>query len=120
MKQEMKKRLIFYFSLLIVTILLIYLLSPAPGPTRNMRQAQSEISSVEEVFEFDSRFSDLDISPGTGGRGTDIWIMGSVPDQESMDYLKSLMKKRFSDKFQLQYHVQIKNIPEDPNAISSG
>lgn len=120
MKKEKKKRLIFYFSVLIITILLIYLLSPSPGPTRNMMQAQDEIDSIEEVIHFDSRFSKLDISPGSGGHGTDIWIMGAVPDQESMDYLKSLLSKKISEKFSIQYHVQIEQNMKEPNEVNSG
>ena len=120
MKQELQKRYIFYIFFFIVIGSLTYLLSPAPAPTKNMRQAQGEIDTIEEVIEFDSRFSELKVSPSAGGSGTDIWITGRVPDKESMDYLKNIVEKRISEKFNLQYHIQIEQNPEDPNKTTSG
>ncbi len=120
MKQELKKRYIYYICFFIVIGMLTYMLSPAPEPTKNMREAQGEIDSIEKVIEFDSRFSELNVSPSAGGSGTDIWITGRVPDKESIDYLKSIIEKRISEKFNLQYHIQIKENPEDPNEPISG
>ena len=76
-----------------------------------MRQAQREIDSVKKELEGDARFSQLRIGVRTN-LGRDIFVGGSVPDQQSLDYLKSLMKKRISQKFRVRYRVKI---PEESN-----
>lgn len=109
MKQELKKRLIFYPCLFISIGVSAYLWWPGPVQWRNMRQARREIDSVKKKLERDTRFSQLTIGVGTVNLGRDILVRGSVPTQSSVDYLKSLMEQRISPKFSVRYVVQVED-----------
>lgn len=109
MKQELKKRLIFYPCLFIAIGVSAYLWWPGPVQWRNMRQARREIDSVKKELERDTRFSQLTVGVGTVNLGRDILVRGSVPTQSSVDYLKSLMEQRISPKFSVRYFVQVED-----------
>jgi hypothetical protein len=108
MKQEIKKRLIFYPCLFTVIGVSAYLWGPAFVQSRNMRQARREIDSVKKELETDTRFSQLKIGVGTANLGRDIYVRGDIPDKHSLEYLKSLMEKRISSKYKVRYFVGIK------------
>jgi len=112
MNKEIKKRLIFYPCLFAVIGISAYLWGPYPVQSRNMRQAWREIDSVKKELEGDARFSTIMIGVGTANLGKDIYVRGDIPDQQSLEHLKSLMKKRISPKFRVRYFLKI---PEDSN-----
>ncbi len=106
MNKEIKKRLIFYPCLFTVIGISTYWW-PGPVQWRNMRQARREIDSVQKELEGDARFSQLKIGVGTANLGRDIYVRGEIPDQQSFEYLKSLMGKKISSKFRIRYFVKI-------------
>ena len=111
MNKEIKKRLIFYPCLFTVIGISTYWW-PGPVQRRNLRQAQREIDSVKKELESDTRFSQLKIGVGTANLGRYIYVRGHIPEQQSLEYLKSLMKNGISPKFLVRYFLKI---PEDSN-----
>ncbi|MCP4263248.1 MAG: hypothetical protein GY774_37930 [Planctomycetes bacterium] len=112
MNKEIKKRLIFYPCLFTVIGVSAYLWGPVLVQSRNMRQARQEIESVKKELETDTRFSQLTTSAQTINLGRDIIVRGSVPNRQSLDYLKLLMEKKISSKYRIRYFVKIQ---EDSN-----
>ncbi|MDT8303447.1 MAG: hypothetical protein RQ760_18350 [Sedimentisphaerales bacterium] len=106
MKKEIKKRLIFYPFLFTVIGISTYWW-PGPVQWRNMRQARREIDSVKKELEGDARFSPIMIGVGTVNLGRDIYVRGDIPDQQSLEYLKSLIEKKISPKYRVRYIVKI-------------
>jgi hypothetical protein len=109
--KEIKKRLIFYSCLFTVIGISTYWW-PGPVQSRNMRQAGREIESVKKELETDTRFSQLKIGLSTADLGRNIYVRGNIPNQHSLEYLESLMKKRISPKFRIKYFLRI---PEESN-----
>ena len=107
MNKELKKRLIFYPCFFIVIGVSSYLWGPSFVQSRNMKQARQEIAAVKKELSADSRFSELMFLQSTANLGKDIIIKGSVPDTSSLNYLKSLMEKKISDKFVVKFFVQV-------------
>lgn len=107
MNKELKKRLIFYPCFFIVIGVSSYLWGPAFVQSRNMKQAQQEIELIKQELGTDPRFSELAFLRSTSNLGKDIIIKGSVPDESSLNYLKSLMGKKISDKFVIRFIVQV-------------
>lgn len=118
MNKQLKKRLIFYPCFFVVISVCSYLWGPIFVQSRNMKQARQEIAAVKRELSADSRFSELMFLQSTADMGKDIIIKGSVPDESSLDYLKSLMGKKISDKFVVRFIVQVQqdtgelNLPE--------
>ena len=82
-----------------------------------MRQARRELGRVKKQLENDPRFSQVRMGVSTVNLGRGIFVLGNVPDQESLNYLKSLMAQSISGKFKVAYIVRIDGIPvlPDPN-----
>jgi hypothetical protein len=114
MKLDFKKRLLLYLGIFAAVVLSSFFWG-WPGQELNWRVARKEIDEVNKVLEGDSRFSQLRIRTGTANLGRDIWVMGSVPDQSSVDYLKTLMEQRISQKFNVKYVIQIEKGSEGSN-----
>lgn len=106
MNKEIKKRLIFYPCLFTVIGISTYWW-PGPVQWRNMRQARREIDSVKKELEGDARFSPIMIGVGTANLGRDIYVRGDIPDQQSLEYLKSRIEKKISPKYRVRYIVKI-------------
>lgn len=119
MKQELKKRLVFFLCLFAVIGGLAYFLSPAPEQTRNMRQTRRDIELLKKELASDLRFSDLRISATTSNFGMEMLIIGSIPDESSLVHLKSMVERRVPGKYDIRYYIKIKAIPKDPNHVDA-
>ena len=86
----------------------------APGQSRNMRQAQRQIVKVKEHLRGDPRFVDIQMLQSTADLGRRILVRGNVPDQSSLEYLKSVMGQQISRKFKVFYYVGINEKSFDP------
>ena len=117
MNWNIKKRLIFYPCLILGILIPGYIWGPGPVQSRNMRRARRELGRVKKQLENDPRFSQVRMGVSTVNLGRGIFVLGNVPDQESLNYLKSLMAQSISGKFKVAYVVQIDGIPvlPDPN-----
>jgi len=118
MKQEIKKRLIFYPCLFTVIGVSAYLWGPAPVQSRNMRQARREIGLVKKELESDTRFPQLMIGVNTSNLGKDIIVRGDIPDKQSFEYLKSLIEKKISSKYEVRYFLKIPKDSNEPVQLS--
>lgn len=107
MKQKLKKVLVFcLYSLITIGVSACW--GQAWVRSRNIRQAQRELDVVKKELGSDTRFSELLFLVSTTNLGNDIKVMGSVPDQACLDYLKLLFKMQISPKFNIMYSVDIK------------
>ena len=103
---DFKHRLMLYLGIG-VTIVLSSFFWGSPGQSWNMRQAHRQIVSVRESLRDDPRFADVKFLQSTADLGRKIIVLGTVPDQASFEYLKSLMNQQISQKFRVGYAVDV-------------
>jgi hypothetical protein len=105
-KFNFKKRLLLYLCIFSAVILSSFLWG-WPGQELNWRTSRKEIKNVKTELEGDPRFSNLKIMTGTTNLGRDIWVIGSVPDEAGVEYLKMVMKQKISPKFNVIYKIRV-------------
>lgn len=72
-----------------------------------MRHTRIEIASLKKKLEDDARFTHVNILFSTANFGKSIFVKGTVPDQQSLDYLKTLIDQSISSRFTILYSVQL-------------
>jgi hypothetical protein len=104
---KIKNRLALYLGIFTAIILSSFFWG-WPGQEIHMRRARKELDVVKKELEGDSRFSELKMGVGTMDLGRRILVRGTVPDYESLQYLKSVMGRNVSPKFNVSYFVQVR------------
>lgn len=108
-----KSRLLIYAGI-IITFIASSFFWGWPGQSLNMRQARRELDSVKEELAGDPRFEDLHMLQSTADLGRWAAIRGRVPDQASLEHLKSVIERRMSPKFKVRYWVKVGEDPAAP------
>ena len=86
----------------------------SPGQWWNMRQARREVAKVKAKLKDDARFSGIKFLYSSANMGKNIYVDGVVADQDSLDYLKTLMDQVVSPRFNTIYMVQVKTDTDVP------
>jgi hypothetical protein len=110
-----KERILIYISI-IAAIIISSFFWGWPGQEINMRQARKEINKIEELLKNDERFADIKFGISTAALGKIVFVSGTLPDKESLEYLKELVEKNMSSKFEIRFHVEIKTDMKEPFA----
>ena len=102
-----KERILIY-SAIIAAIIISSFFWGSPGQEINMRQAQKEIDKVKDLLKNDERFANIRFLKSTAYLGRIVFVRGTLSDKESLEYLKELIKKNMSSKFEVRFAVEIR------------
>ena len=108
-----KTRLLIYSGIILAFIASSFFWG-SPGQWLNMRQVRREFDSVKAELAGDPRFADLHMVQSTADLGRQAAIRGRVPDQASLEYLKSVVKRRMSPRFKVGISVKVGEDPPAP------
>lgn len=95
------RRIIWLF--VIVLAIFTFTFSPAAIQSRNMQQAEKEITAAKKVLEKDARFNDVEFARSTASLGKVILVSHSCDSEEELLELKNIIKKYFDSKYQFIY-----------------
>ena len=85
------------YSLLGVFALYALFFSPGAIQSRNMKRAASIKDDILTYISHDEIYSQVRIVVGTTNLGRDLYIMGQVPTEESLDSLKETINANYQD-----------------------
>jgi hypothetical protein len=110
-----KERILIY-AVVITAIIISSFLWGWPGQEINWRQAQKETNKIKELLKNDERFANIRFSSSTADLGKIVFVLGTLSDKESLEYLKGLVNKNMSPKFTIRYVVKIKANTKESSA----
>ena len=73
-----------------------------------MRQVRGEIRELKEILGDDVRFSEVKFLVSTANMGKNLYVDGTVADDETLADLRDLIEGEVAGKFSVVYWVKIK------------
>ena len=91
------KRVLLYLGLFVVIVVSSFFWG-WPGQALRARRPRQEIAAVWRRLGDDARFAEVNIRVDTADQRT-IYVTGSVPDQNSLEHLKTIMDQEISAQY---------------------